>query len=839
MSALLQDLHYSARTLAKSPGFLLVALLSLALGIGANTAIFSFIDAVMLRMLPVANPSQLVFLTEPGEAGIEVNTREHGTRQLLSYPEFDQIRLHNHVLSGLFAAQSTLSEMDLTVARGQTSSSLKARAQLVSGEFFGVLGVQPARGRVFTAAEDTTPGANPVTVISYGLWQRAFAGNPAAIGHIIRVGRADLQIIGIAPPAFHGIIVEAYTDLWIPMSMQQQLLPGRDYLTPRDTLWLQVVGRLAPGMSLPQAQSGINVEFQHVLRAWAPDIPSEEQRRFALGQNIKLQRGSLGASELRDQFADPLLLLMGMVGLVLLIACANIANLMLARATRRQREFGVRVALGAGRSRLVSQVLTESILLAVLGGIAGTLLAIWGTKLLTALVATGSLAVDLDLHPDLPVFAFTALLSLLTGIAFGLAPALRTTQVDVNQTLAANARTSIGGYGKLKTGRALVIAQVSLSLLLLLGATLFIRSLHNMLVANLGYNRDGILLVEVDPVTAGFKPAAMPALYQRILATLRAIPGVRAVSLAPDGLFDGDAGDPISFEGSSRRKPEDLHARWSEVGPGYFSTLGIPLLRGREINAADGAHAAPVCLINAAFARFYFPDSDPIGKHITDEYPTTRETYEIIGVVADAKEHSVAEPTRPRFYPNAFHPIGGAQETTFLLASSNDPAALVSSVRRALHQVDPELPMLSVRTLNEQIDRGLVTERLIAQLSAFFGALALIMAAIGLYGVMSYATSRRTSEIGIRMALGASRSSVLWMVLRETVSLLVIGIAIGLPGAFAASRFISHRLYGITPADPLAIALALCVISSTALLAGFLPARRASRIDPIAALRYD
>lgn len=835
----LQDLRYAVRTLSKSPGFLLIAVLSLALGIGANTAIFSFINAVMLRELPVSNPGRLVLLTDPGVGGIETETREHGTRELLSYAEFDQLRAHNQVFSGLFAAQSTISVLNAYQGGEGASSSIKARAQLVSGEFFKVLGVRPTRGRVFTQEEDKVRGGRPVTVISYGFWQRAFAANLAAIGSNIRVGGAALQIIGIAPPAFHGILVGSDTDLWVPITMQQQLLPGRDYLTPHDTLWLQVMGRLAPGMPVQKAQSGVNIEFQQIIREWAAQLPTEEERRLMLNQHIQLQKGSLGASELRDDFSEPLLLLMGMVGFVLLIACANIANLMLARATARQREFGVRVALGAGRPRLVRQVLTESLLIALLGGFAGSLLAIWGSTLLTALVARGSLSVDLDLHPDLSVFAFTALVSLATGILFGLAPALRTTQIDINQTLAANSRTSVGGHGRVKSGRLLVIAQIALSLLLLIGATLFVRSLRNMLAAKLGFNRDRILMVEVDPVTAGYKAAATSALYRQMLASLRAVPGVSAVSLSAGGLFDGDAGDPISFEGSSRRDPRDLHARWSEVGPAYFTTLGIPLVRGREIDAADAARAAQVCLINAAFARFYFPDSDPIGKHVTDEYPTTRETYEIVGVVADAKEHSIKERIRPRFYPNVFHPIGTLGDITFLIASPADPAPLALSVRRAVHHIDAALPILSIRTLNEQIDRSLVTQRLIAELSAFFGALALLLAAVGLYGVMSYSMSRRISEIGIRMALGASAHSVLRMVLRETLWLLAAGVAIGLPAALAAGRFVAHRLFGITPADPLALALALSIISASTLLAGFLPARRASRIDPITALRYD
>jgi predicted permease len=528
-----------------------------------------------------------------------------------------------------------------------------------------------------------------------------------------------------------------------------------------------------------------------------------------------------------------------MVGLVLLIACANIANLTLARASSRQREIGVRVALGAGRARLVRQLLTESILVAALGGVLGFLLAAWGTKILVALVSGGVSNLALEVPHDYRVFLFTAAISLATGILFGLAPAIRATRVDVNQTLAANTRGSIGGCGRLQTGRILVVAQVALSLLLLMGATLFVRSLHNMVAQKLGYDRDRLLMVRIDPVSAGYKGASVNALYQQLRERLRMIPGVRNVTLSNAGLFNGDYGDRISIDGPWPGKPDDLGSSWTLIGPDYFRTMGIPVLRGREIEPSDAARALQVCVVNETFAKTFFPNSDPIGKHVTDEYPTTRETYQIVGVVPDAKEHSLSERKDPRFYANLFHPIGTVESVTLVLSSSGDPAGIVPDVRRTILEINRALPVLSVHTLNEQIDRRLVTQRLIAELSAFFGGLALLMAGIGLYGVMSYAISRRTSEIGIRMALGASKTGVIWMVLRETLWLVAIGVSIGLPAALLSGRWITSRLFGLTTADPISIAAAISIILGATMLAGYVPARRAARTDPMQALRCE
>jgi len=839
LTMFVQDLRYAIRTLVKSPIFLIVAVLSLGLGIGANTAIFSLINAAMLRMLPVAHPDQLVLLTDPGSSGVAVETREWGIRNILSYPEFQELRARNTVFSGMFAAQSEQSVLDVFPGRGASEQSTKAHVQLVSGEFFQVLGVEPVLGRAFTPDEDRILGANPVAVISYGFWQREFAGDPSVVGSTIRVGQASLQVLGVSPRGFRGMLVGSDQDLWIPITMQAQILRGRDYLKPVDTLWLQVMGRLRPGMSAKTAEAGINVAFQQVLRNWAADLPTEKERQQMLGEKIVLRNGAKGASDVRDQFSDALVMLMAMVGLVLLIACANVANLMLARANVRQREIGVRVALGAGRWRLIRQLLTESLLVAALGGVLGAFLAIWGSDVLLAMVSGGVNGLSLQIHGDIRVLLFTAALSLLTGILFGLAPAVRTGGLDVNRILTATARGSIGSRGGMKAGRILVVAQVALSLLLLMSATLFVRSLHNMAIQKLGFDRDHILMAQIDPVSAGYKGASVLALYEQIRGQLVAIPGVNGATLSNVALFGGDSGDKISLDSSMPKNPDDRRSRWTLAGPDYFKTVGIRLLRGRDIDASDAGRGAQVCLVNDAFAKFFFPDSDPIGHHVTDEYPTTRETYEIIGVVANAKEHNVAEPQRPRFYANIFHPIGTVEHVTFILRTSQDPSAVAIAVRNTINSINRSIPILTIRSLDEQIDRRLTTQRIVADLALFFGVLALLMATIGLYGVMSHAISRRTSEIGVRLALGASAREVLWMVLRETFGLVAIGVAIGLPCALASGRLIANRLFGLTPSDPLTIALAILIILTATALAGYIPARRASRVDPMQALRAD
>jgi len=829
-----QDLRFALRALRKNPGYTAVAVLSLGLGIGANTTIFSLIHAVMLRALPVQRPEELVVLSNPTAAGIASETVETGERELFAWQEFDALRRSNEVFSGMFAAQSGPGLIDARL----DGSRFKLREQLVSGEFFEVLGLRPALGRFFTPAEDRRGADDPLAVISHGFWQRRFAADPAVVGKTMLIGRASFHIVGVAPAGFRGVVVGMDVDAWLPLSMQAQALPGHDYLTPRDTLWLQVMARLKPGVPRETAQAGVNVAFQHILRGWAGSMPNEKERKEMLDQKIVLHEGARGASIVRGDFGDPLVLLMTMVGVVLLIACANIANLTLARATGRGREFGVRMALGATRGALVRQMLAESLLVAVAGGVAGSLFAIWGADLAILLVSRDGVSVVLDGRQDVGVWMFTAAVSLITILLFGLAPAIRATRLDVNRLLTAGTRGTLGSRGRGRGGRILVAAQIALSLLLLIGATVLVRSLHRLAEQNLGFDRDHLIMVSVDPRAAGYEGLAAEALYQQLVERSRSAPGVVSAAISDYGMFGGDSADVVSIEGYTAGKDE-IHAKWSLVGAGYFRTAGIPLLRGRELNETDERRRLALCVINESLAKAYFPNTDPIGKHITDEYPTTRVTYEIVGVAADARERRLKGQSDRRFYGNLYHPITRLERVTLVLRTAGDPVRVGAGIREAVNSADPALPVLAVNTINEQVDRRLVVDRLMAQLAGCFGVLALVMAAVGIYGVMSYAIGRRTSEIGLRMALGASRSGVLRMVLRETTLVLGAGLAIGLPCAFAAARLLGGTLAGVSPADPLAIALAVGIITAAALLAGYVPARRASRVDPMEALRCE
>jgi predicted permease len=831
---MMHDLRFAFRALRKSPGFTGIAVLSLGLGIGANTAIFSLIHAVFQRTLAVDRPEELAVLTDPTSAGFAQDSSESGERSLLSWQEFDALRRSKQAFTGMFATQSAPRMVDTRIDQAR----LQVRQQLASGEFFEVLGIHPAVGRLFTP-DDDRPTASPTAVISDSFWQRQFSRDPNAVGKTLRIGNGVFHIVGIAPPGFHGIVVGTAIDAWMPMSTEPLVFPGHDYLTPRDTLWLQVVGRLKPGMTRAKAQAAVNVGFQQVLKSWAASMPTEQERKGMLDQKIVLKPGQNGVSYVRGDFGDPLLLLMVMVGVVLLIACANIANLTLARATGRQRELGVRMALGAGRPALIRQMLTESLLVAGAGGVAGSLIAVWCAELVISLVSSDNSDIVLDGRQDLTVFLFAAAASLATVLLFGLVPAIRATRLDVNRMLAAGSRGALGSREHTRGGRLLVAAQIALSILLLFGATLLLRTLNHLAQQNLGFDREHMLMAFVDPLAGGYQGTAADDMMRRLADRLRAIRGVRGAALSTSGMFAGDSGDEISIDGVSGLKHGDMHSRWTLVGAGYFRTVGTPLIRGREITEADELRRQPVCVVNESFVRTFFKDADPIGKHITDEYPTTRETYEIVGVVADSREHDLRGQSPPRFFGNSAHPIGTARPTVVVIRASGDPARMTKTVTQAVSQFDPGLPVTAVRTVNEQIGRRLVAQSLMARLAAAFGTLALLMAAIGIYGVMSYAIGRRTSEIGLRMALGASRIGVMGMVLRETATILLAGVVIGLPCAVGAARLMRSTLAGVGPSDPVSIVVALAIIATAAFLAGFIPARRASRIDPMEALRCE
>ena len=836
-----QDFAYGVRLLAKSPAFTAVAVLSLALGIGANTAIFSLINAVLLKMLPVKDPQQLVALTDPTSSGVSIGTST-GERGLLSNREFEALRDRNQVFSGVLAAQS---DMDRNNASIDGRPPEELRTTLVSGGYFTVLGATASIGRTFTAADEHGPGSAPYAVLSYDFFERRFGGSPAALESHIRIGKADLAIIGVAQPHFFGENVGAMPDLWIPLAMQPQIMPGRRWLEDdpariaEKVMWLQVIGRLKPGVLRKQAQANVDVVFKQVvaeefskLSRSQPDI---------LKQSLVLHAAGNGVSSLRGDFADPLYVLMAVVALVLVIACANVANLLLARAASRQKEMGVRLALGAGRARIIRQFLTESLTLSIAGGVLGSVLAVYGVRLLVAMVRSSPGSLMLDVRPDPRVLLFTIAVSLLTGLVFGLAPAWRSARVNVSSTLKEAGRGLTGSSARIGAGKMLVIGQIALSVMLLIGAGWFIRTLRNLENVDLGYPRDKLVLVRLDFLSAGYTGARLPIAYNEIRDRLAHIPGVRAVTYSENGLFSGtESGDRISVEGYKPQKRQDEHARFDQAGPNYFATVGIPILLGRDLGPQDVDSAESVCVVNEAFAKFYFGKQSPIGKHVTDEFPDTRKTFTIVGVARDARDHSLRREIFRRFYLSAQQKLGDFPPAlNFEIRTFAEPGAVIQAARKAVLAYDSNIPIENARPLTAMLDDNLREERIIAQLSTVFGGLALLLASIGLYGILSYAVAQRTNEIGIRMALGAERGTVIRMVLRETAVLIAIGLACGVPASLACARLIQSKLFGLKPADPVTLAAALGIMITVAFAAGYLPALRASRVDPLIALRYE
>ena len=842
-----QDLRFGVRMLAKNPGFSAVAVLTLALGIGANAAIFSVVNSVLIRNLPVRDPQQLVFLTNSDAQGMAQGF-EDGDRDFLTYPEFQELSHNNQVLSGLAASASEGPKLSVGIDNeAQSSEGAPARISLVSGSYFSVLGVNPILGREFTSDVDTVRDSNPVAVISYSFWQERFAGDRAVLSRKIQIRGTSYDVIGVTPPQFYGETVGFSPDVWVPLSMQSEIYPGRDYLSlepkPFHKIeWLQAIGRLKPGVSVARAKVSINLEFQQMLQSQTGPMSAEERRTF-LNQHLAVVEGGRGASTLRGDFSKALQILMALVGLILLIACANVANLLLARSAARQKELAVRVAMGAGASRLFRQVLTESILLATIGAAFGLLLAHWADAALLRLVSGGPNPIPLDVGLDSRVLAFTLGVTVLTGILFGLAPALRAARVDLSSVLKGTSRSiasSGSRAGRVPVGKILVVAQVALSLLLLVVAGLFLRSFQNLAAVQIGYDSDHLLVFGVSPLSYGFKGPRVAQLLKDMIERLDAVPGVRSASLMSNGLFGGgDSNSDIFIEGAKPKTVEAHDSRWDMVGPNFFSTTGIPILYGREIGPQDSGNGQRVGVLNQTAAHYYFGDVNPIGSRIMVKTTMGPSDFVVIGVAADSKHGSIREKPQRRFYIPFFNPIGEASSANILVRTSGDPAAAVSALRAAVKQTAANLPPIEVQTMNERVSQSLATDRTITNLSGVFGPLAMILVCIGLYGVMSYAVAGRTSEIGIRMALGAQRGSVLWLIFRESLLLVLVGVAIGLPAIFGAGKWISSLLFGVKPADPTALALATALMFAAGILACYIPARRAMRVDPMVALRYE
>ncbi len=839
---LLKDLRYAARQFSRNPVFTLVAIASLAIGIGANTAIFSVMNAVMLKSLPVRDPQGLVMLTDPNTSGVSIGMN-NGERGMLTYAEFVQVRDHATTLSGLCAAQAEMNRWQIRIAGGGTE---EAHARLVSEEYFSVLGVDPAIGRFFTRDDGKSQGQDPYAVISYDYWQKRFGGNVSVLGTPIKMLGATLTVIGVAAPGFTGESVGDKPDFWMPMMMQPIVMPGRDWLREdlgqnlQKVMWLHVFGRLKSGVTQARAQTEIDVLFRSILENGYPSTLPPEVRKQALDQRIKMHDARTGAFGGRDDFAQQLKVLLGASVVVLLIACINVANLLLARATARTKEVGVRLSIGASRQRLIRQFLTESMMLSLLGGAAGLLFA-WGASRALVLLLSERRE-DFALSPSLDwrVLGFTIGVTLATGILFGLAPALRGTRVNLNDSLRDSGRTTASG-SKLNLAKGLVIVQVALSLLLVAGAGLFLRTLWNLQSVNLGFSKEHLLMVSADGVTAGYKGPQLSNLWRDLTERLRALPGVQGATYSGNGIFSGsESADEVDVEGFTATKDTEKFSRFDAVGPQYFSTVGIPMLLGRELGQQDNAGSPHVCVINEAFAKLFFSGRNPIGRHITQRFGEKKISMEIVGVAKNARDHRLRGDVPPRFYIPSDQGMEGPNEfAVFEIRTAGNPEQMIALVRKTILSVNEDLPVEGAQALAVSIDRTNAQPRMVARLCSIFGIMALLLASTGLYGVLSYGVARRTNEIGIRMALGAGRSRVVNMILRETGIMIAIGVIAGVIFTAIGVQLVKSKLYGLGVLDPWAVLSAVVILMVVALIAGYIPAARAARVSPTQALRHE
>jgi len=845
MQTVLQDLRYALRLFHKSPGFTAIAVISLALAIGANTTIFSFANQMLLVQLGVPQPQQLRALTMvDGEHSVVHSTwgtgftgddRKHHFNSF-TYPVYQQLRKQNTELSEIFAFKR-LGSGNVT-ANGSAQS---AKIELVSGNFYQQMELKPQLGRFILPSDDGVPGSSNVAVLSDAFWHRAFGGSADVLGKTITVDMTPVTIVGVNPATFTGPdgVNGANPDVYLPLSMISVLRPGvgqSDPLRP-DLWWLQLMGRSKPGVSDSQAEAALNVQLNAAVHGTMTVAKDEVAPHLLVGD------GSRGETFNQKFFLKPIYVLLGLSGLVLLLACANIANLMLSRATVRQREMSVRMALGAGRGRILRQVLTESLLLSACGGIAGLFLGYVGRNIIPWLTSTAWEGDRISVAFDWRVFAFTSAITLATGIFFGVAPAWRSTSVPINTALKEGSRSATRSR-KAWSGKAIVSFQVALSTLLVMSAAFFVRTMINLNKVDPGFRAENLLLVEVDPPARQYPSSKDTALAHRLEEAFAALPGVQGVTVVnvpliarsqwnSDFLVEGDKGP--RFGKKDNRNWIDLNY----VGADFFSVMQIPLLAGRGFNAQDTETSTPVSVINQALARLYFPNTNPIGKRfrIGTEGPDAR-WIQIIGISADA-QYDTLKTAPPPVHFDLYRQATNLGGYTYVLRSPLAPAQLIPALRNATKQIDPDLPLTQIRTQQQEIDADMQQERMFASLTAGFGLLALALACVGIYGIMAYTVSQRTNEIGIRLALGAARERIRAMVLRETAWLAAIGVAIGLAATLALARLIQSMLYGLKPYDPLTLGASMLVLLLVAFIAGWIPAYRASQVNPIDALRSE
>jgi len=834
METLFKDIRYGFRSLWKRPGFAAVAIITLALGIGANTAIFTLVNAVMLKSLPVTRPDELVLFTK-GDIGEGTTAGDPivGEWQLYSNFAYQYQREHNSSFQDILALRSGQSR--LSVSFPGDAAAQRAQGQLVSGNYFSVLGVSAMLGRVLTP-DDDKPNASPAAVISNRYWQETLNRDGAVVGRNVTINGTSFTIVGVGPQEFFGERVRKPPDFWVPLAFQPQIELRPSILDKKDYYFLTLIGRLNPGVGIEAARASTNLALRQFLTEEAGGKLTEQRQRDIQNTSAFLIPGGQGISPLRFLYSKPLQMLMAIVGMVLLIACANVGSLFLSRAASRRPEMSLRLALGASRLRIIRQLLTESLLLALMGAIGGVLLAIWGVRLLISMVASEA---PLKTHPDLLVLSFTAGIALLSGLLFGMVPAIRASRSDLASAMKEKSRGGTDG-SRFGLTSALVITQVCLSMVLLTGAGLFARSLLMLQQEELGFKRDHVLLVAVDPRLAGYKLPELPSLYERLLERIRTVPRVDSLTLSSYSPMSGTLrSSDVTVQGYAPAPNENLDVEELFIGPDYAKTLGVPLLLGREFNLQDNAAARKVALVNQAFVDHYFKGQNPLGRLFSfGDKLDPGEQYEIVGVVGNIKSRNAREKSLEAVY----RPVLQANDqlaftATFEVRTAGDAAALAPQVREAISQTDPKLPIFGVTTMQEQVQGTFKQDTLIARLMSFFGGLALLLACVGLYGVMAHSVVRRTHEIGIRMALGADRGNIQWLVLSETLLLIIVGLVIGIPLALGAAKLVSQQLFGMKPTDPVALIAAGAILTTVAIVAGFFPARRASRVDPLVALR--
>jgi predicted permease len=831
MNNLLQDLRYGARMLLKQPGFTLIAVITLALGVGANTAIFSLLDQVMLRRLPVERPDELVVLRAPGPIrGHAWSDGDIATS--FSYPMYKNLREKNEVFTGLLARYA----IPLSVStRGQTE---RASGELVSGNYFETLGVRPALGRVFSQADEQLAGAHPVAALSYGYWSRRFGLDPTILNQTLLVNGQSLTVVGVTRAGFNGVQVGQTPDIFIPLMMKAQMTPNWDGLKDWNDYWLAIIGRLKPGVTREQAEARLALTFRPLLEEQLPMIQgwSQDVRERFLAKRILLAPGSRGRTILQDDTRAPLWALFGLALLVLLIACTNVANLLLARGLGRQRELAIRLALGAGRWKLARQLLLESLLLSLLGGAFGLLIAAWVGDGLIRAMSAGAGAEGLSAGLDARVLGFTFALSVVTGIVFGLIPALRATRGDITPALKDQSSNASASQSQSRLRKSLVTAQVALTMLLLVVAGLFARTLWNLRHTNLGIKAEQMITFSLAPELNGYSPAKVAAFCDQLHDALAAQPGVQGVAISTTAILtDNSEGSNITVEGADQSAGVDRRVNGNRVSPGYFGVMGIPLLAGREFTRAETSTSPKVAIINETAAKRFFPNRSPVGARFAFGRGSAKPDIEIVGVVKDIRYANVREESVAFVY-QPYTQDKSLGQITFYVRAQQDVSGVVHALRQEEQRLDANLPVFDLKMMEEVIASNLFGERMMAFLSVCFGALAALLAGLGLYGMLAYWVVQRRREIGIRVALGATPRDVRSLVIRQGLTVALIGTGIGLASSLALTRLMTGMLYGVGAADLLTFVIIPALLALFALLACWIPARRAAKVDPMVAL---